>query len=259
MLLRVTILAFAVIAAGMAAWLTMNISGRAGPEVTAQAQQEVPTTDVLVAGVEISGGEVLSPDKLRWQAWPETTLSDQYITRDEKPDAITALSGSFVNRAFTGGEPIREERLMETNINLMSNKITPGRRAVAVKISAENTAGGFILPGDRVDVIHTVSTVEIQGETPRNESQIIIANARVLAIDQTAVQSPEGSTIGKTATLELLPDEAERIMAAEASGLLSLALRAVTDHSAVAEIAPAETLHTVRVHRAAETSTVTLR
>ena len=54
---------------------------------------------------------------------------------------------------------------------------------------------------------------------------------RVLAIDQTAVQSPEGSAIGKTATLELTPEDSERIMAAEASGLLSLALRAVTDHA----------------------------
>ena len=102
---------------------------------------------------------------------------------------------------------------METNINLLSNKITPGKRAAAVKISAENTAGGFILPGDRVDVIHTIMKPGATGQPAINVSEIIISNVRVLAIDQTAVHTPEGAAIGKTATLELTPDDAERIIA----------------------------------------------
>ena len=231
MLLRVLILLLAVGAAGGAAWLTMNASQQ--PQVTASTNEKpiIPTVDVLVATNIISGGEVLSPDKMRWKPWPEPELNDQFITREKMPDAIGDLSGSFVNRAFGAGEPIRKERLMETNANLMSNKITPGKRAAAVKISAENTAGGFILPGDRVDVIHTVTRPGADGQALTNVSEIIISNVRVLAIDQTAVQSPEGSAIGKTATLELSPDDAERVMAAEASGLLSLVLRAVTDHA----------------------------
>ena len=145
---------------------------------------------------------------------------------------------------------------METNGNLLSNRLTPGMRAVAVKVSAENSAGGFILPGDRVDVIRTSSVSDEAGT--KNESHIIIANARVLAIDQIDVQRPEGTALGKTATLELSPSETELIMSAEASGMLSLALRAVTDH---AETAAAETerTRTVRIHRATQTSTVTLR
>ncbi|MFK7943624.1 MAG: Flp pilus assembly protein CpaB, partial [Paracoccaceae bacterium] len=197
MVLRIFIFAFALIAAGAAAWIatTMNANQQAEQVV----QQEAPTKDVLVAAAPISGGEVISPDRVRWQPWPETTLNEQYILREEQPEALSELSGSFVNRAFGAGEPIRSERLMETNINLLSNKISPGMRAVAVKITAENTAGGFVLPGDRVDVIHTITTVEGQGQPARNESQIIIRNARVLAIDQTAVQTPEGSVLGQTA------------------------------------------------------------
>lgn len=172
---------------------------------------------------------------------------------------MNELSGSFVNRAFGAGEPIRAGRLMETNINLLSNKITPGKRAVAVKISAENTAGGFVLPGDRVDVVHTITTVEESGQSPRNESKIIIMNTRVLAIDQTAVQSPEGSTVGQTATLELTPQETEAVMAAEASGLLALALRAVADHTEEVVLPEAEEIRTVRIYRGTETSTVTVR
>ncbi|MEM7058693.1 MAG: Flp pilus assembly protein CpaB [Pseudomonadota bacterium] len=229
MLLRIVILVFALGAAGGAAWLTMSVSNRDAPQQ--QAQVEVPTKDVLVAVQNITGGEVLSPDKMRWQPMPENTLQEQFILRDTTPEAMSRFSGSFVNRAFAAGEPIREERLMETNVNLMSNKIAPGKRAAAVKITAENTAGGFILPGDRVDVIHTITKPGASGQPATNQSEIIISNVRVLAIDQTAVQSPEGSAIGKTATLELTPEDSERIMAAEASGQLSLALRAVTDHA----------------------------
>lgn len=233
MILRIAIFVIALAAAGGAAVLSMNLSDR---QELAEAlpEREIPTRDVLVAAVPITSGEVLSPTNLRWQPLPENNLNDQYILRDEKPEAIVELSGSFVNRSFGGNEPIREERLMETNINLLSNKIASGNRGVAVKISAENTAGGLILPGDRVDVIHTTTHAPAApGEQTRNESHIIIPNVRVLAIDQTAVQSPEGTAVGKTATLELSPDDAERIMASEASGLLSLALRAVADHAEV--------------------------
>ncbi|MEM7213852.1 MAG: Flp pilus assembly protein CpaB [Pseudomonadota bacterium] len=258
--MRIVILVFSLAAAGGAGWMTMKMNGRdLGSQTTEIAPQVIPKKDVLVAIAAIPAGEVLTTEKLRWQAWPEPQLSDQFILHEDQPEALTELAGSFVNRAFAPGEPVREDRLMETNANLLSNKIASGMRAAAVKITAENTAGGFILPGDRVDVIHTVTQVQDKGDTKQNESKIIISNARVLAIDQTAVQSPEGSAIGKTATLELSPDEVERVMAAEASGMLSLALRAVTDHDSkdVPE-APRE-IRTVRIHRATETTTVTLR
>ena len=72
------------------------------------------------------------------------------------------------------------------------------------------------------------------------------------------MQTPDGIVVGKTATLELTPDESELIVAAEASGMLSLALRAIADH-AQGETAELEHVRTVRIHRASQTSTVTLR
>lgn len=260
MFLRIIILLFSLGAAGGAGWLAMEMNERRNEVRSAEVEpREIAKTDVVVAIEAITAGEILTPEKLRWQPWPEAQLDDQFITRDDQPEALSDLAGSFVNRAFASGEPIREERLMETNANLLSNKIAAGMRAAAVKITAENTAGGFILPGDRVDVIHTVTSADDQSRSAQNESKIIIANARVLAIDQTAVQNPDGSVIGKTATLELSPTEAERIMAAEASGLLSLALRAVADHDAEESIAPPQQARIVRIHRAAETTIMTLR
>ncbi len=258
MILRVMIFLLASAAAGGAAWLTMQ-TGRDGAiaEVNVQTEQ-MPTAEVLVASADISSGEVLSPDKMRWTPWPEQTLNERFITRGQRPHAMQELAGTFVNSGFLAGEPIGEARLMAVNKNLMSNKIEPGMRAAAVKVSAESTAGGFILPGDRVDVLHTVTTVGADGQTTRNRSRIIISNARVLAIDQTSAQTPEGTVLGKTATLELTPVEAERIMSAEASGMLSLTLRSIADHTAETPIRDDQPARTVLVHRRGESQTVTI-
>ena len=257
MILRLLIFVLAAGAAGGAAWLSTRSEPPAPVEVSVAAAERIATRDVLIAGGDIKSGEILSPDNLRWEAWPEANMNESFITREVRPEAITELSGTFVNSAFVTGEPIRDARLMATNVNLLSNKLAAGKRAVAVKVTAESTAGGFILPGDRVDVIRT-STAGGEGEDTRNKSQIIISNARVLAIDQTAVQTPDGIVVGKTATLELAPGEAELIIAAEASGMLSLALRAVADHAQSETTAQLEQTRTVRIHRATQTSTVTL-
>jgi pilus assembly protein CpaB len=258
MVVRLLIFVLAAGAAAGAAWLSTQSGPAPAPDVPVATAERITTRDVLVAASDIKSGEILSPENLRWEAWPEANLNEAFITREKRPTAMTDLSGTFVNTPFVTGEPIREARLMATNANLLSNKLAAGKRAVAVKVSAESTAGGFILPGDRVDVIRTSTAPGGEGESPQNSSHIIISNVRVLAIDQTAVQTPDGIVIGKTATLEVAPDAAELITAAEASGMLSLALRAVADH-AQSETAERGETRTVRIHRATQTSTVTLR
>lgn len=279
MLLRVLILVLAIGAAGSAAWLTLRVTAEEAPIVMTAEPQPISTVEILVAMDDIAGGAVLSPDKLRWESWPEDKVNEQYIARQARPDAVAELSGAFVNGGFVAGEPIRQARLAQVNANLLSAKLEPGKRGVAVKVTAESAAGGFILPGDRVDVIHTATVPGRDGAPPRNESRLLLANIRVMAIDQTAVQSPEGSVLGKTATLEVTPLQAEQVMAAEASGQLSLALRAVADHAEVIEYvepepdpdpepvaeavaapepaAEPERARSVRVNRAAQTTIVT--
>lgn len=253
MILRIFIFLLAILSAGGAAWLTFQSGSDHGDTSGEIAAEPAPMVDVLIADRDIAGGEMLAGDQLRWESWPEANIHDQFITRAARPDAMQALAGTFVRTGFADGEPIRESRLATANQNLLSNRIAPGMRAAAVKVSAESAAGGFILPGDRVDVIQTVTG----GDMPRNASRIIISNARVLAIDQTVAQTQEGTAIGKTATLELRPSEAALIMAAEATGLLSLALRAVSDHAEPTPIA--EPAATVSVRRGSERTTVSIR
>jgi pilus assembly protein CpaB len=257
MILRAFIFLLAMAAAGGAAWLTMQAGSESKAATVEVRTQAVPTVDVLVAAGDIAGGNVLSPDKLRWEPWPEPNVSDRFITRGERPEAPTELAGTFVDAGFADGEPIREARLTAANENLLSARIEPGKLAAAVPVTAESAAGGFILPGDRVDVIQTV-TISGTGEAASNSSRIIISNVRVLAIDQTDAQTPEGTVVGKTATLELTPGEAEHIMAAGASGRLSLALRSVADH-VNRSVTTGDPVQSVLVRRGSERSTVTIR
>jgi pilus assembly protein CpaB len=112
--------------------------------------------------------------------------------------------------------------------------LPPGKRAVAVRVSAESAAGGFILPNDRVDVLHIVEV----GEQKERVSQAILRNVVVLAIDQVVDDNSKdnkgnakAAVVGKTATLELDKFQTEILTAAQAKGTISLALRSAADKS----------------------------
>ena len=136
---------------------------------------------------------------------------------------------------FIAGEPIREQKLVKANgAGFMAAILPSGMRAVSTEISAETGAGGFILPNDRVDVVLSKrerrQSDEGGGPPEIISSQVVLSNVRVLAIDQ-APKEKEGqnAVLGKTATLELKPEEVQTLAKARMSGTLSLALRSIAD------------------------------
>ncbi len=226
-MLRVVILVIALGAGSLAAWLALSL--RPGVAVTTieTPAPQVAMTEVLVASGDLAQGQALNEGAFRWQPWPVNAINPGFITRAGHPDAFKSLNGSLVRSHFVAGEPSREDKLSRTS-NLLAAMLPAGKRAVAIRISVESTAGGFILPNDRVDVIQTIiRTGEAQSE---NLSRILLTNIRVLAVDQ-KTDDPKGQAVamGKTATLELSPEQAEAIAAGQASGILSLALRSASD------------------------------
>jgi pilus assembly protein CpaB len=225
MLLRIVLLIGALGAGGVAAWLV--IAARPEPVTKVVVQPGPATQDVLVVAGDLPPAQTLTKESLRWQAWPENLLNPVYVTRSSRPDAIDALAGAVIRNRMAAGEPIREENLIPRHAGYLATVLPSGKRAMAVRISAESTAGGFILPNDRVDVLHS------DGKSP--VSHTILSNVRVLAIDQvvddtTKNDSSKANVIGKTATLELEPAQAEILTAAEAAGTLSLSLRSAADN-----------------------------
>jgi pilus assembly protein CpaB len=233
---RILVLGVALAAGGAAAFLVGSDEEKK-PEAPPVVQFE--TTDVLIAKSDIGMGTALSSQDLQWQAWPAATTGESYITKKDKPNAIEEMNGAITRAPFTAGEPIREAKLIKANGSGYMAAILPsGMRAISTEISAETGAGGFILPNDHVDVILSRRDKEAEkaAGVEIHTSEIILTNVRVLAIDQT-VEEKNGQrvVVGKTATLEIAPRQAESLTQARQLGTLSLALRSLLDASKVTE------------------------
>src|SRR5580692_4685335 len=147
---RIVVLTIAVGAGGIAAYLASG-SDNSKP-APAEPVVQLPTVDVLVAKSDIGLGQSVKPEDLQWQTWPAATASNNFIRRNERPDATTQITGSIARAPFITGEPIREAKLVKANGSGFMAAILPtGMRAVSTEISPETGAGGFILPNDRVD------------------------------------------------------------------------------------------------------------
>ena len=231
---RIVVLTIALVAGAIAAYLASGSDDKPAP--AQQVAAPLPTVDVLVAKSDIGLGQTIRPEDLQWQTWPASAASSSFIRRNDRPDANTQLARSIARAPFVAGEPIRDQKLVKADGSGFMAAILPsGMRAISTEISPETGAGGFILPNDRVDVILSKrdKNPDRGGATDVVNSEIILANVRVLAIDQTPKEKDgQNVVVGKTVTLELKPEQAETLARARQSGTLALALRSIADANA---------------------------
>ena len=236
---RLIVLVTALGAASVAALIMINSNAPAPVVVEKQA---VPSrsVDVLVAATDLPIGQILKAGDLRWQPWPMDLAPGGATTRDNAPNAGKELEGSLVRHSFLAGEPMRREKLVRADGSGFMSAILPsGMRALAISIDTRgaSSAGGFILPNDRVDVLRIYRDDEASksGGGDVQIADTILANVRVLAIGQN-VQEKQGERVvtGETATLELTPAQAELLALAQRTGQLTLALRSLADAKQVA-------------------------
>ena len=230
---RIVVLTIAVGAGGVAAYLASGSDPKQSP---AEPVAQLQTVDVLVAKNDIGLGKSVTADDLQWQTWPAATASNSFIRRNERPEATKEVLGSIARAPFIAGEPIREPKLVKADGSGFMAAILPtGMRAISTEISPETGAGGFILPNDRVDVILSKreKNPDAKGAPDIVNSEVILSNIRVLAIDQAPKEKDgQNSVVGKTVTLELKPEQTETLARARQSGTLSLALRSIADLNA---------------------------
>jgi pilus assembly protein CpaB len=237
---RLAVLGIAILSGGAAA-LMMRGSEPPPPPPPPPVAQTIPLSDVLVAANNLPMGQSLRASDLRWQPWPADMVPMGYITRNQNPDALEQTAGSIVRSNFLSGEPIRREKLIKADGSGFMSAILPsGMRAVAISIDTRGatSAGGFILPNDRVDVLRTFRDEDASrsGGGDVHLTETILSNIRVLAIGQN-VQERNGEKVvtGETATLELTPSQAETVVLAQKIGQLSLVLRSLADAQKVEE------------------------
>jgi pilus assembly protein CpaB len=194
----------------------------AGVDQQAESSGGGQTTRVAVARVPLEFGTQLVGDQVAFVEWPVDSVAQGSFT--SAAELFPGGRSRFVMRAISPGEPILASRLSGEGSPSIAAALGPDMRAASIRISDVAGVAGFILPGDRVDVL---MTREVDGE---QFSDLLLQNVRVIAVDQVAdeartqVTSGEASAL-KTATLEVSPDGAQRLALGSAVGTLSLTLR----------------------------------
>ena len=284
---RIVVICIAAVSAiGLA--LVVRSMGSGAPTAVASAAPivaAVPMAKVLVAARDLEPGRRLADSDMDWKDWPAADVNPMFITDgtvqvpgaeapEAKPEgavasvtrAATNLAtggaksdyvGSVVREPILAGEPIVGRKIVRAgDSGYMAAYLEPGMRAMAIRVTVETAAGGFILPGDRVDVLLTRETTlgnmgAQEGDRSKFASSTVMQNVKVLAIDQsTRAGDDEQAVIGATATLEVAPRDAESLALAKSEGELSLVLRSYADTGGPSgRVAPVRQSSAVRIYR----------
>jgi pilus assembly protein CpaB len=241
-----------VIAAVTAVMAKNMFSGASAPQ--AAATPVVPKgPEVLVATRTLPVGTIIDAEALRYQPWPKELVQNAYFIKPgttepgaeapegaEPPKVVNPadLLGTVVRNEITAGQPLTQGSLIKPGERgFLAAALGPGMRAVSVAVSATSGVGGFVFPGDRVDVM---LTQQVAGDgAPLKVTETVLRNMRVLAVDKrTYAVGPDGKPMfGKSrlVTFEATPKIAEKIQVAQTIGSLSLSLRSIADNSAELE------------------------
>lgn len=279
-------------------------SGNATAAAAAAPAETRPMAQVLVAARDLQPGQRLTEADLSWKEWPVAEVNPAFITDGSvpiptaaeptpeaarpRPDgavatvtrAATDLAtggakadyvGSVVREPILAGEPIVARKIVRAgDSGFMAAYLEPGMRAMAIRVTVETAAGGFILPGDRADVLLTrqvkMPAGSASGEDTKFVSATVMQNVKVLAIDQaTRAADDAQAVVGATATLEISGRDAEVLALAKSEGELSLVLRSYADTAGPSGRTPAATrrsdaaANVVRVYREGQAEAVVVR
>lgn len=235
------------IAGGLAFFSKRLVEGQVARAV--KSAEEADTVQVLVAARSVGTGKVLDANDLRYDKWPKAVASGQnVIVRKGNNDPRKDYIGFVARRDLFAGEPIGASAVHKPDAGAkFSVLLEPGMRAITINITAESAIAGLAVPGDRVDVILSADFSKFGDREGRSEgsaefvrfvSETVLQNVKLLAIDQTLSREGSGKEkdvakaagtgqVGKTATVEVTAEQAEKLILAGQMGKLSLVLRSV--------------------------------
>jgi pilus assembly protein CpaB len=201
--------------------------------------------EILVAAAALPAGTLLRAKDVDWQ--PATAGAEAgMILRPRGPagnpsheldqQARAEVYGAAVRTGIASGKPISRDAIVKPgDRDFLQIVLSAGARAIAIPVATSGASTGLLHPGDRVDVILTQAFKNDPPLTRRSVSETIVENLRVLAIDAPdAKPNGAGNSFGRTVTLEVTPEQAERINVATELGKLSLTLRNMTGTDAFA-------------------------
>lgn len=251
--MKVIIIGVLVLTLGVAAVSTYLIRTFQTPEAMEQLEREkaVPKKFVLVATRDLQIGARVKPEDMTWVVWVDEALRDDYVVREERgveadeEDLTGPFVGSLVRHEIKASEPIIAGKLFKRDTSgFLAGVLEPGVRATTVKVDQFTSVGGFIMPGDRVDVLLTHNKgpnafPEEQRKDPDNPvmawmTETIMRNLQVLSVGQQMGPAAEDAAaqVAPSITLAVTPKQAEILTVAMSMGKLSFVLRGLSDATA---------------------------
>jgi pilus assembly protein CpaB len=232
------LLTLAIVLAGGTAWLAR--SWLTAQRLAQMAQSSPiaapkPSRSVLIARAALKRGQILRPEELIWQVWPDGELDKNYIVLGGPRDP-DSFAGWVVRNPVAAGEPIAEEKIIAPgDRGFLAAVLTPGMRAISVPVTVTSGISGFIFPGDKVDLVLSYpvpspagSKTDSGGKAYEHKaSETVLRDVRVIGIDQRLDGKPGEAVVAHTATLEITPKQGEIIALASEIGKVSLTLRSL--------------------------------
>jgi pilus assembly protein CpaB len=224
--------------AGGTALLVRSFLAQKSGEVEAEALARPAALQkfVLVARAAILRGQILKPQDLSWQVWPEGGIDKNYILSGTRtPESFT---GWVARDPFAAGEPISDAKIVSPGSRgFLAAVLRPGMRAISVPVTATSGISGFVFPGDEVDILITHQLTG-HNEAEHKAAETVLHDVRVIGIDQKLDSKTGEALVAHTATFEVTPKQSEMIAVAAEIGKLSLSLRSLA--AASSEKTPAD-------------------
>lgn len=198
-----------------------------GATIWLKAFEASKITKVVTASQNISAGEILTDQNLKLVDWVGSNLPGGALQE------ITPLIGRVAKSSIVGGDILREASLVPVVADgSLASNISPGKRAFSIRVSEEQGVAGFVLPGNYVDLLLT--TKDASGHP---SSKLLLEKILVLAIAQdTSKPNRIEPKVVSVVTLELTPEQVEKVDQAHATGSLSLVLRNQLDKVGVRDL-----------------------
>ena len=236
---NIIVLVIGLVIAGGTGFMMWKFLNAKQQEIKTQVQNEsqkipppIPTVKVLVAKSDLVVGTQIGRENLHWQTWPQESVAPTYVVEGskltdagksaEKRLTIEDFVGAVVRLPVAAGQPLTPGLVARAGERgFLAAVLQPGMRAMSIGVSQVTGISGFILPGDRVDIMWDV----------RNSSkgypftQTLMRDIRVIAIDQKTQAS--GASPARTLTLELTPVQVEALSLASNMGSLEFVLRSI--------------------------------
>ena len=204
------------IAGGSAYLASSQMNARTNEAITEQSE----TVEVIVAGRDIALGQAIEPHMLTTISWPRNAVPSGIFSDYERLLPLEGGPSRRARRAIAQGELVLVSKVSDYGEKVtIVQTLGTNLRAMAIKVGAETAVGGFVTPGDHVDVVLT------QGRQEDLRAVTILQNVRVIGVDQESDEQSDAPGVARTVTVEVSAQQGQKLALAQKAGTLSLSLR----------------------------------